>query len=75
MSGPNPPSQRRVLRIERLAVTRGERELSRQYRVAVDAITAGGVSAEFFELPGAAHGELGPEGASVMHAVLRHLLD
>lgn len=66
MSGPSAPRFDRVRRLERLAIVRGAREYRKTYREAATNIDRGGVPAKFFELPQAAHGELGPDAPNVM---------
>lgn len=69
MSGPEVPAFEKVRGLERIAVLRGEREYRRTYRLAAEHFDRAGVSARFWELPGASHGELGPEGARVLGEV------
>jgi pimeloyl-ACP methyl ester carboxylesterase len=66
MSGPSAPRFDRVRRLARLAVVRGEHEYRKTYRESATNIDRGGVPAKFFELPGAAHGEVGPNAPEVM---------
>lgn len=69
MSGPDVPSFDKVRGLDRLAVLRGEREYRRTYRMSAEHFDKAGLPSRFWELPGASHGELGPEAARVMAEV------
>lgn len=69
MSGPEPPTFERVRRSERVAVLRGGREFRRTYRATAEHFDRAGVRSRFWELPGASHGELGPEALRVLGEV------
>lgn len=69
MSGPDAPRFDKLRRAERVAVLRGEREYRTTYRMAAEHFDRAGLSARFWELPGAAHGELGPRGPEVLREV------
>ncbi len=69
MSAPEPPVFDRVRRLDRLAVLRGGREYQRTYRQAAEHYDRAGVPSRYWELPGATHGELGPDGARVLREV------
>ncbi|MBE7484345.1 MAG: hypothetical protein HS104_30800 [Polyangiaceae bacterium] len=69
MSGPAVPAFEKVRGLERVAVLRGGREYRRTYRLAAEHFDKAGVSARFWELPGASHGELGPEAPRVLGEV------
>jgi len=74
MSGPEVPAFDKVRQLERLAVLRGEREYRRTYRLAAEHFDRAGVSSRFWELPGASHGGLGPEGPRVLGEVFDYLM-
>jgi predicted esterase len=69
MSAPEPPAFEKVRRSERVAVLRGGREFRRTYRLAAEHFDRAGVRSRFWELPGASHGELGPEALRVLGEV------
>lgn len=69
MSGPQVPAFDKVRHLERLAVLRGEREYRRNYRLSTEYFAKAGVPARFWELPGASHGELGPDALRVLTEV------
>jgi pimeloyl-ACP methyl ester carboxylesterase len=58
-----------------IAVFGGERESMEAMRRGFDELVAAGKRSRFFVLPGAGHGEYGPEGASVMSEVLEFLFE
>jgi pimeloyl-ACP methyl ester carboxylesterase len=73
MSGPSAPRFDRVRRLARLAIVRGQREYRKTYREAATNIDRGGVPARFFVLPGAAHGQFGPDAPTAMSGVFDFL--
>ncbi|MEZ4226154.1 MAG: alpha/beta hydrolase [Polyangiaceae bacterium] len=74
MSGPSAPAYEHLARTERVAIVRGQREYSKSYRNAAGHLTRAGLAAQYFELPGAAHGEFGPDAARVVADIFDFLL-
>lgn len=73
MSGPGAPSYDKLHGVRALAITRGSREYKKSWRQAADRLSAAGLGARYFELPGAAHGQFGPEAPRVLTEIFEHL--
>ena len=73
MSGPSAPAWQKIAKTRTLAITRGEREYDKSWRQAAERFRETGKLARYFELPGAAHGEFGPEAPHAMRDVLAHV--
>lgn len=72
------PTQPRVSRsgaARAIAVVGGEQEPNGHMRAGVDALTQAGRRAAYFELPGATHGQYGPQGERVLTAALAFLIE
>jgi predicted esterase len=65
----------KLSRARKVAVMAGEHDAPKWRRSQASALSRAGVPAAFFELPGAAHGAMGPEAERVMGEVLDWLLD
>jgi predicted esterase len=75
MSGPTTPYFPHVSALRRLAIVRGQREYEKPYRESAIVLAKMGVRTKFFELPGAHHGEFGPNVTDVFTKVLDFLLE
>jgi len=74
-SGPTLPAPDALAAAAAVAVLAGSEEHQAPLEAGVAALCAAGLRARFFSLPGAAHGEYGPEGARVLDEVLAWLLE
>jgi pimeloyl-ACP methyl ester carboxylesterase len=74
IGAPHEATVRELRRARKVAVMAGEHDAPRWRRSQALALERAGVPAAFFELPGASHGEMGPEGERVMGEVLDWML-
>lgn len=70
MAGPLAPSLESVAQASRVVIMAGERDRQKHLRDAADQIADAGKVVRFIELPGAGHGEYGPEAEAVMSDML-----
>lgn len=66
VGSPQAPSPQSFRAARAIATLAGEREDASKMRAGAEALAAAGVRARFFALPGASHGNYGPDGARVM---------
>jgi pimeloyl-ACP methyl ester carboxylesterase len=69
IGAPNAPSPRGLEHLRGAAMLAGERDRQSLMRRGVKAFRAAGIPAEFFVLPRAAHGQMGPDAERVMSDV------
>jgi len=69
IGAPNVPSARGLRHLRGAAMLAGERDNQSFMRRGVRAFRAAGIPAEFFSLPAAAHGQMGPDAERVMRDV------
>lgn len=74
IGAPDQPVANDLIEVKRIALLAGAREDQSTMRVGESALAAGGIATRFWELPEAAHGEFGPEGADRMGDALRFVL-
>ena len=72
---PRPPRRDKLEHVRAAAVVAGEWDRARTMREATGALAAAGLPARFFELPGARHGEYGPDGTRVLGEALQWLAE
>lgn len=75
IGAPDRPVANDLIDVKRIALLAGEHEDQSTMRVGESALAGAGIRARFWELPEAAHGEFGPEGADRMGEALRFVLD
>lgn len=70
IGAPDPPSVSHLGHARVVATMAGERDRRDLMMTGTAALTHAGIPSRFFLLPGAAHGEMGPEGGKIMREVL-----
>jgi hypothetical protein len=70
MSGPIVPSVDKLGRVRAAVFTAGSREYQGNMRAGYEAFRARGIPSLFIEVPGAGHGDLGPDSERVMNEAL-----
>jgi pimeloyl-ACP methyl ester carboxylesterase len=75
IGAPKEATVRELRKARRVAVMAGEKDAPKWRRSQAAALERGGLSARYFELPGAEHAAMGPEAERVMGEVLDFLLE
>jgi len=70
IAAPAAPSPNKLGHLRAAAMMAGSRDRKDAMKLAVKSFQRAGIPSRFFELPGAAHGEMGPEAERVMGEVL-----
>jgi pimeloyl-ACP methyl ester carboxylesterase len=66
VGGPETPSPKKLAGVKAVALLAGEKDAQDKMKLGASGLESAGITARFWELPDAIHGEYGPEGARLM---------